>query len=260
VEPFSESELKLVASIGAVLDSRYRMIVDATHVEQRFELFRGLPEDRHVSAFVDGAPYAQRVWEGPDRVEDAIKVLRTSSLSAYETRRISTDVLLFGKDQDPCHEVPVTPSGALRYSPALNSIRSFHRLCDGLQTLSLVDKDGFLVEIIDVEGWALPFSDTELPVPSPSRYHTHSAATLCGGHVVGKQVSPREALLQPTPCRSHSWNATDEAEEARRVAARKRHAKERDEDSNYRAALQRDPSVESLVDRSAAAGNRWCVS
>jgi len=182
-EPFSESELKLLAGIGAVLDSRYRMIVDARRVEQRFELFRGLPEDRHVSAFIDGAPYAQRVWKGPDRVEDAIEVLRTSSLSTYENRRISTGVLLFGKDSDPCHEVPVTPSGALRYSPALTSIRSFYRLCDGLQTLALVDKNGFLVEIIDVEEWALPFSDTELPVPSPTRYHTHSAATLCGGHV-----------------------------------------------------------------------------
>src|ERR1035438_7331208 len=53
-EAFSESELKLLAGIGAVLDSRYRMIVDATRVEQRFELFRGLPEDRHVSAFIDG--------------------------------------------------------------------------------------------------------------------------------------------------------------------------------------------------------------
>ena len=153
-EPFSEAELKLLTSIGAVLDSRYRMIVDAIRVEQRFELFRGLPEDRYVSAYIDGAPYAQKVWKGPDRVEDAIEVLRTSSLSTYENRRISTGVLLFGKDPDPCHELPVTPSGALYYSPALNSIRSFYRLCDGLQTLALVDQNGFLVEIVNVEQWA----------------------------------------------------------------------------------------------------------
>jgi hypothetical protein len=182
-EPFSEAELKLLTGIGAVLDSRYRMIVDATRVEQRFELFRGLPEDRYVSAYIDGAPYAQEVWNGPDRVEDAIEVLRTSSLSTYENRRISTGALLFGKDPDPCHEPPVTPLGALRYSPALNSIRSFYRLCDGLQTLALVDENGFLAEIIDVEQWAQPYSDTKLPVPSPARYQTHSRATLCGGHV-----------------------------------------------------------------------------
>jgi hypothetical protein len=182
-EPFSEAELKLLTSIGAVLDSRYQMIVDTRRVEQRFELFRGLAEDRYVSGYIDGAPYAQKEWKGPDRVEDAIEVLRTSSLSTYENRRISTGALLFGKDPDPCHELPVTPPGALRYSPALTSIRSFYRLCDGLQTLALVDQNGFLVEIVDVEQWAQPLSDTRLPVPSPARYQTHSRATLCGGHV-----------------------------------------------------------------------------
>src|ERR1700733_4975659 len=182
-EPFSDAELKLLTSIGAVLDSRYQMIVDTTRVEQRFELFRGLAEDRYVSGYIDGAPYEQKEWKGPDRVEDAIEVLRTSSLSTYENRRISTGALLFGKDPDPCHEPPVRPSGALRYSPALTSIRSFYRLCDGLQTLALVDQNGFLVEIVDVEQWAQPLSGTKPPVPSPARYQTHSRATLCGGHV-----------------------------------------------------------------------------
>jgi hypothetical protein len=183
-EPFSESEIKLLSSIGTVLDSRYRMIVDANHVEQRFELFRGLPEDRYVSAYIDGAPYKEPVWKEPDRVEDAIEVLRTSSLSTYENRRISTGALLFGKSPDPCHKLqPGQPSGALPYSSALTSIRSFYRLCDGLQTLALVDQNGFLVEIVDVEQWAQPLSDIPLPVPSPARYQTHSRATLCGGHV-----------------------------------------------------------------------------
>ncbi|MCU1298041.1 MAG: hypothetical protein JWO91_2319 [Acidobacteriaceae bacterium] len=182
-EAFSDAELKLLTGIGAVLDSRYRMLVDATRVEQQFDLFRGLAEDRYVSAYIDATPYVKKVWKGPDRVEDAIEVLRTSSLSTSENRRISTGVLLFGKEPDPCHEMPVTPSGALRYSPALNSIRSFYRLCDGLQTLALVDENGFLVEIVDVVQWALPYSDTKLPVPSPAQYQTHSQGTLCGGHV-----------------------------------------------------------------------------
>jgi hypothetical protein len=182
-KPFSDSELRLLKSIGAVLDSRYRMLFDATLVEQQFDLFRGLPEDRFVSAYVDSRPYAGEVWTGPDRVEDAIEVLRTTSLSTYENRRISTGTLLFGTQPDPCHALPATPSGALRYSPALTSIRSFYRLCDGLQTLALVDRDGCLVEVIDVEQWAEPFSNTQLPVPSSDRYRTHSRATLCGGHV-----------------------------------------------------------------------------
>ena len=182
-EPLSHAELRLLTSIGAVLAARYRMITDRDRVEQRFELFRGLPEDRYVSAFIDVAPYNQPVWKGPDRVEDAIEVLRTTSLSTYENRRISTGAILFGKMPDPCHELPAKTTGALRYSPGLTSIRSFYRLCDGLQTLALVDQNGFLTEIVDVEEWAQAYANIPLPVPSPARYQTHSRATLCGGHV-----------------------------------------------------------------------------
>jgi hypothetical protein len=182
-EPFSTQETKLLKGIGAVLDSRYRMIADTDRAEKRFELFRGLPEDRYVSACIDGAPYAQDIWQGPDRVEDTIEVLRTSSLTTSENQRISTGALLFGKYPDSCHDPPLTPVGALRYSPALTSTRSFYRLCDGLQTLALVDQDGFLAEIVDVEEWARPFSEINFPVPAPARYMTHARATLCGGHV-----------------------------------------------------------------------------
>src|SRR5215472_3537442 len=178
-EPFSAEELKLLSGIGAVLDSRYKMIADIDRSKKRFELFRGLPEDRYISACIDGGPYAQEIWQGPDRIEDTVEVLRTSSLSTYENRRISTGALLFGKYPDPCHEPPITPVGALRYSTALTAVRSFFRLCDGLHTLALVDQNGFLAEIVDVEDWARPFSDTDLPVPSPARYKTHARATLC---------------------------------------------------------------------------------
>jgi hypothetical protein len=61
------------------------MIADTDRAEKRFELFRGLPEDRYVPACLDGAPYAQDIWQGPDRVEDTIEVLRTSSLALTKT-------------------------------------------------------------------------------------------------------------------------------------------------------------------------------
>ena len=180
---FSAQEMRLLKGIGAVLECRYRMIADTDRAEQQFELFRGLAEDRYVSASIDGDPYAQEIWHGPDRVEDAIEVLRTSSLSTYENRRISTGALLFGKYPEPCHEPSITPGGTLRYCPAVTSIRSFYRLCDGLQTLALVDQNWFLAEIVDVEEWARPFADTDLPVPPPARNKTHARATLCDGHV-----------------------------------------------------------------------------
>src|SRR5439155_697939 len=58
-----------------------------------------------------------------------------------------------------------------------------HRFCDGLQTLALVDRDGMLVELVDVHEWGAAYAGLPLPVPTIDRYAAHSRATLCGGHV-----------------------------------------------------------------------------
>src|SRR5262249_21785227 len=84
--------------------------------------------------------------------------------------------------------IPVTrcrprPPHPLRYAAALTRARSFHRLSDGLTTLALVDPEGFLVDLIDVQQWAAPYETLPVPVPSPARYVPHSRATLCGGHL-----------------------------------------------------------------------------
>jgi hypothetical protein len=71
----------------------------------------------------------------------------------------------------------------LPYTSELTSIRSFHRICDGLRTVALVDREGLMVELVDVAEWARPFVELPLPVPSARRYEAHSRATLCGGHV-----------------------------------------------------------------------------
>ena len=114
-------------------------------------------------------------------MSDAIECC--SRPTTYENRRIATGVLLFGSGPDPCHAPPPHPPGAIRYSTEITSSRSFHRLCDGLQTLALVDAEGLLVELVDVERWVEPTADVALPVPSAARYRAHSRATLCGGHV-----------------------------------------------------------------------------
>jgi hypothetical protein len=183
--PFTENEKKLLKGIGNVLSTRYRLLSNADLAARSFHLFRGLPEDRYVSACLDPSPYARAdvlTWKA-DRVADAIEVLRVSSLSTYENRRITTGVLLFGSQPDPCHALPPLPPGALHYSSALTSIRSFHRLADALQTVALVDQDGLLVEIVDMQEWTQPFAGAKLPVPSAARYEVHSRATLCGGHL-----------------------------------------------------------------------------
>jgi len=181
----SEQEQHLIRSIGMVLSARYELLTNEVLAAQSFNLFRGLPEDRFVSAFLDPAPHisAEAVAGTPDRIADAIEVLRTSSMSTYENRRISTGVLLFGPLPEPCHDPPQAPPGALRYAHELTTIRSFHRLCDGLRTLALVDQDGLLAELIDVQTWTEPYREMPLAVPPTARYANHARATLCGGHI-----------------------------------------------------------------------------
>jgi hypothetical protein len=177
------NETKLLRSIARVLSLRYEMLVDSAVAAARIDLFRGLPEDRFVSAYLDPAPYAQGSPLMLDRVAEAIDVLRISSTSTYENRRINTGVLLFGRMLDPCHEEPPLPEGALSYAQDLTTTRTFYRLCDGMRTLALVDASGRMVELVDVAEWAAPFSDMDLPVPCALRFRAHCRATLCGGHV-----------------------------------------------------------------------------
>ena len=182
---FTEEQVRMVRRIGDVLQARYRLLTDGARAVENFHLFRGLPEDRYVSAYLNPAPYrnAEALMRAGDRVTEAIEVLRISSSTTYENRRIETGVLLFGPHKDPCHLPPSLPEGALRYGSDLTASRSFHRLCDGLQTVALVNSNGLLVEIVDVAEWAKPYAEYEVPVPSATRFEAHTRATLCGGHV-----------------------------------------------------------------------------
>jgi hypothetical protein len=182
---FTDHEQRMVRSIGRFLSTRYELLFDREIMAHNAPVFGGLPEDRYVSTFLEGRVYddARSAAAFPDRVSEAIEVMRISALSSYEDKRISTGALLFGSFPDACHSLPSLPAGALRYTSDLTSIRSFQRICDGLRTLALVDANGFMVELIDVNEWASPFSEMELPVPAARRYRTHSRATLCGGHI-----------------------------------------------------------------------------
>jgi hypothetical protein len=177
------NETKLLRSIARVLSVRYQMLIDSAVAAERMDMFRGLPEDRFVSAYLDPAPYAQGSPLMIDRVAEAIDVLRISSTSTYENRRINTGVLLFGRMLDPCHKEPPLPEGALSYAQDLTTTRTFYRLCDGMRTLALVDASGRMVELVDIAEWAAPFSEMDLPVPCALRFRAHCRATLCGGHL-----------------------------------------------------------------------------
>jgi len=139
---FSEDELRLLGAMGGVLSARYRGIFSPGSSAYASHLFEGLFEDRYVSAFLDHYPYfdGDGLPAERDVVADAIGVLRQSSLITYENRRISTGVILMGAGSDPYHVMPGLPEGAQPYTSALVSIKSFHRLCDGLNTVFLVDR------------------------------------------------------------------------------------------------------------------------
>jgi hypothetical protein len=182
---FSEDELRLLGAIGGVLSARYRGIFSPGSSPYASHLFEGLAEDRYVSAFLDHYPYfdGDGLPTERDVVADAIRVLRHSSLITYENRRISTGVILVGAADDPFHLIPELPAGAQPYTSALVSIKSFHRLSDGLNTVFLVDRKGMLLDLVDIEQFAQACCGAVLPAPSAARYRAHSLATLNGGHL-----------------------------------------------------------------------------
>jgi len=182
--PFTEEQLRLLGAIGAVLSARFRSIFSAVSVASTTGLFEGLAEDRYVSAFLDHTPYlGDDLPAGRDVVANAIEVMRESSLLTYENRRISTGAILMGRGRDPFHEGPVLPRGALLYTSALIGIKSLHRLCDGLDTIFVVDRDGMLVDLVDMQRFSEAHGAPRLPAPSSARYYAHSLITLEGGHI-----------------------------------------------------------------------------
>jgi len=174
----SEDEVRLVAAISNVLAARYRSLFNPRSNATSFGLFRGLPEDHFVAAYLDPTAYLdENAVAGRDRISDAIEVLRIASLTTYENRRVSTGVLLLGSDARP------RPAGAVSYTSQLTAIKSFHRLSDGLQTVFVANPDGSLVDVADVCDFARANADASLPAPSPARYQAHALATLRGGHI-----------------------------------------------------------------------------
>ncbi|MCU1325603.1 MAG: hypothetical protein JWN34_973 [Bryobacterales bacterium] len=181
---FTDHERRILRSICRFLSTRYELLFESETTPPALPVF-GQTEDRYVSTFLDPRVFkdARSAADLPDRISAAIDVLRISMLSSYEDKRISTGVLLFGGMPDACHSLPNRPADALPYASELTSIRSFHRICDGLRTIAVVDERGYMVEVVDIEEWAKPFSTMDLPVPAADRYRTHSQATLCGGHI-----------------------------------------------------------------------------
>ena len=173
--PFTDHEVRLARSIGAVLSTRYRAIFDPKQMLERGDLFRGAIEDRYVGAFLDTIAYGDpRSEHRADFIATAIEVLRVAALSSYENRSISSGVLLLEGESDPVRNRSVAPGREYLYSQALTGIKSFYRLSDGLTTLFLVNSSGAVLDIVEVAKYA---QAADLEVPCPMQYRWHALAT-----------------------------------------------------------------------------------
>jgi hypothetical protein len=178
--PFTAHEVRLARALGTVLAARYRAIFDPKAMLERGELFRGAIEDRYIAAFLD-APASKHV--GParaDLIATAIEVLRVATLSSYENRSISSGVLILEGEDDPVRPRRVSQDHLYRYSQDLTAIKSFYRLSDGMETVFLVNRNGDVLDIVEVNRYAEPAT---LTVPCATRYRPHALATACNANL-----------------------------------------------------------------------------
>jgi DNA integrity scanning protein DisA with diadenylate cyclase activity len=173
--PFLPAERRLIDVIVRFLDHRFLALFDPEAVH-RAEMFQYAYEDFIVSEYLD--PVAAV------RVPAALEALRVAALSTYENRRVSTGALLLGTETDPALPGWTNPEGAPKYGVRLTAIKGFHRLCDGVRTVYVVDRHGDLGRAVDISRWA---DQTQGPCPPsspcPRAYRDHARATREGGHV-----------------------------------------------------------------------------
>jgi hypothetical protein len=178
--PFTEHEVRLARAIGAVLAARYRAIFDPRQMLERGDLFRGAIEDRYVGAFLDSTAYGDPSQTRADLVATVIETLRVAAMSSYENRTISSGVLLLEGEEDSARGRRPSAENAYRYSQALTAIKSFYRLCNGLDTLFLVNRSGVVLDIIEIARYA---ARKPLIVPCPTAYRAHAEATMGDGNI-----------------------------------------------------------------------------
>ncbi len=183
--PLLPLERRMVEVVVEALDRRFRGLFDQSLVD-RLERFQYPIEDLIVTDFLQPV--------GPYRIPAAIEALRVAALSTYENKRVSTGALLLGTGHDPANPDRTNPEGAPRFNARLTAIKGFHRLCDGVQTLFIVDAQGNLFRMADIEQWANQVQGAAAPEhPCPRQFQSHAKATREGGHVC-LVLSPSQEL------------------------------------------------------------------
>lgn len=173
--PFHPAERSLVEVIVRALDLRFRGLF-AADISNRIEQLHFQPEDVIVADSLDAVEHM--------RIPSALEALRAAALSTYENHRVSIGALLLGTPDDPATPGRCNSPGAPRFNARLTAFKGFHRLCDGVNTLFLIDLQGDLIRLIGIERWAETVHGPDpLETPCPRRYVAHAKATKSGGHV-----------------------------------------------------------------------------
>ncbi len=191
---FTAHEVRLAQAIGAVLAARYRAILNPQIIAERGDLFRGAIEDRYVGAFLDPRPYATESREArADRIASMIELLRVAALSSYESRPITTGVLLLSTSEDPSRGARSVQIRTPELGGSITGIKSFYRLADGVRTLFLANAEGRLIDVIDVERWSRQSEERQSgPAVCAAAYRAHTRATTQHGHVCAVLTPSRE--------------------------------------------------------------------
>ena len=173
--PLLSTERRMVQVIVEAIDLRFRGLF-SHELALRDDRFEYQTEDLIVADYLDTV--------SPARIPATLEALRVAALSTYENRRVSTGALLLGTEHDPAAPGYTNVAGAPAFNARLTAIKGFHRLCDGVRTVFLVDQQGDLVRMINVAQWAEATQGSEpLVHPCPRQYFSHAKATASGGHV-----------------------------------------------------------------------------
>ncbi|MEX2271995.1 MAG: hypothetical protein WD690_11010 [Vicinamibacterales bacterium] len=214
--PFTPDEVRFARAILSVLDARYRAIFDPALMAERLDLFRGAIEDRYIGAFLDDVPYTIEQVGRADVIARAIEVLRVAALSRYENRELSSGVLLLDTDTDPARGAS-RARPMLDYAESLTAVKSFYRLSDGLHTAFLVNREGKVLDIVELNEW-----DTRadrpgtLAAPVAAPYQAHARATS-GNHHICIILTPAHEIrvfaegAQAFTFRNGGWHLLDVA-------------------------------------------------
>jgi hypothetical protein len=179
--PFSHSERRLLHLLGSVISRRVFEFLHPADGGSPVSVVGGSPEDRFVAEFLLSGAFTGDGSETVGSLCDVIDVLRLVAVSSYENRKVTTGVLLaLGGSTGPDGEA-VQPAPFVRFDSSLAAIKSLPRWCDGVRTVGVVDRSGYLTAVSDIRDEAI--GAAPLVYPSADRYEPHARATLDGRRI-----------------------------------------------------------------------------